>query len=109
LKGDDSMAWFAGVPREEIEWYPTIDPEKCLKCGMCMNCGQNVYKWTKDGPVVAQPYKCVVGCTTCETLCQGEAISFPDKQKLREFYEEHGIWAKVKKELKEEGKLEPQE
>lgn len=71
-----------------------------------MNCGQKVYKWTGDVPIVANPYKCVVGCTTCATLCQGEAISFPDKEALRELYKKEGIWAKVKKGLKEEGRLE---
>ncbi len=37
------MPWFAGVKREEVNWYPTIDSEKCLKCGICMNCGKEVY------------------------------------------------------------------
>ena len=99
------MAWFAGYPRDKIEWYPTINEDKCVKCGMCMNCGQKVYKWTDDVPVVANPYKCVVGCTTCATLCQGNAISFPDKESLRKLYKKERIWAKVKKELKEEGRL----
>ena len=62
-----------------------------------------------DGPVVANPYKCVVGCTTCATLCQGNAISFPDKKALRELYKKERIWAKVKKELKKEGCLEVEE
>lgn len=42
-----------------MEWYPTIDAKKCVKCGMCMNCGKNVYDWTKDGEKVARPYSCV--------------------------------------------------
>ncbi len=100
------MAWFAGYPREKIDWYPTIDKDKCLKCGICMNCGQKVYKWTKEGAVVANPYKCVVGCTTCATLCMGNAISFPDKENLRELYKKEKIWTKVKKELENEGRLE---
>ena len=103
------MPWLAGYPREKIEWYPTIDLEKCVKCGMCMNCGQKVYRWTKEGPVVAQPYRCVVGCSTCATLCQGNAITFPDREKLRDLYRKEGIWAKVKKELLKEGKLNPEE
>jgi ferredoxin len=32
------MPWLVGYPREKIAWFPTIDPEKCVKCGMCMNC-----------------------------------------------------------------------
>lgn len=101
-----NMAWFAGYPREKIQWYPTIDPEKCVECGICMNCGAKVYKWTEDGPVVDQPYKCTVGCTTCATLCQGNAITFPDKKPLRELYQKERIWAKVKKELAEAGKFQ---
>ena len=100
-----NMAWFAGYPREKIQWYPTIDLEKCVECGICMNCGAKVYKWTEDGPVVDKPYKCTVGCTTCATLCQGNAISFPDKKALRELYQKERIWSKVKKELTEDGRL----
>jgi hypothetical protein len=38
-------------------------------------------------------------------LCAGRAISFPDIENLRELYRREKIWAKVKKQLKEEGKL----
>lgn len=100
------MSWFAGYPREKIQWFPTIHYEKCVECGICMNCGAKVYKWTEDGPVVDKPYNCTVGCTTCATLCQGNAITFPDKKGLRELYQKERIWAKVKKELIEAGKLQ---
>lgn len=99
------MAWLTGYPREKIHWFPTIDPEKCVKCGMCMNCGKNVFDWTSEGSRVARPYNCVVGCSTCANLCLGEAITFPDIKDVREIYQREGIWAKVKKQLEEEGKL----
>lgn len=99
------MAWLTGYPRENIDWFPTIDPEKCVKCGMCMNCGRNVYEWTEDGPIVARPYECVVGCTTCANLCLGNAITFPDIQYVREIYKKEGIWAKVKRQLEKNGRL----
>jgi len=99
------MAWLVGYPREKVEWYPTIDLSKCVKCGMCMNCGKKVFEWTKEGPKVVRPYQCVVGCATCANLCAGNAISFPDIQELRELYKKQGIWAKVKKQLIEEGKI----
>jgi len=103
-KGDE-MAWITGYPREKVDWFPTIDSEKCVKCGMCMNCGQSVYEWTEAGARVARPYSCVVGCQTCANLCLGEAISFPDTEAVRTLYKEQGIWAKVKQQLEEAGKL----
>lgn len=99
------MAWLTGYPREKIDWFPTIDPEKCVKCGMCMNCGKNVYDWTDDGPVVARPYNCIVGCSTCGNLCLGNAITFPDIEGIHEIYKLESIWKKVRKQLIEAGKL----
>jgi len=37
------MAWLVGYPRDKIDWFPTIDSEKCKKCAMCMNCGKKVF------------------------------------------------------------------
>jgi len=99
------MAWLTGYPREKIDWFPTIDQEKCVQCGMCMNCGRSVYGWTEDCPVVARPYQCIVGCSTCANLCVGHAISFPDVKSVRDVYAREGIWAKVKRQLEEDGKL----
>ena len=99
------MSWLSGYPREKINWFPTVNTEKCLKCGMCMNRGKNVYKWTDNGPKVVSPYNCVIGCTTCGNLCLGNAISFPDIESVRQIYKSEGIWAKVKKQLKAEGKV----
>lgn len=101
------MAWLVGYPREKIDWFPRVDPKKCIRCGTCMNCGRNVFDWTEEGPVVARPYQCVVGCSTCANLCPGEAITFPDIEMVRQIYKKHGIWAKIKKQLIEEGKLVP--
>jgi len=99
------MPWLAGYPREKINWFPTIEQEKCVKCGICMNCGKNVFEWTKDGPRVVQPYQCVVGCNTCANLCRGDAIRFPEINEVREIYRREKIWDKVKEALKAEGKL----
>jgi NAD-dependent dihydropyrimidine dehydrogenase PreA subunit len=100
------MPWLAGYPREKVEWYPKVDSQKCLKCGICMNCGRKVFDWTDEGPVVARPYDCIVGCNTCANLCMGNAITFQSIEKIRELYKKEKIWSKVKKTLKEEGKLE---
>jgi len=101
------MAWFTGLPRERINWSPTLDPAKCVKCGMCMNCGKGVFSWTDAGARIANPLSCVVGCTTCANLCLGNAISFPDIREVRDTYKKHGIWAKVKQQLIQEGKIPP--
>lgn len=101
------MAWLVDYPRENVNWHPTIDLSKCVKCGMCMNCGKKVYTWTQNGPVVARPSECVVGCTTCANLCQGEAITFPSVKELRELYKREHLWAKVTRQMKLEGKLTP--
>ena len=99
------MPWFAGIKRSEINWYPTINPERCTKCGMCMNCGKKVFEWTEEGPKVVRPMECVVGCTTCRTLCEGNAIHFPSVCSVRELYKEHNVWEKVKEELIKQGKI----
>ena len=80
------MAWLTDYPREKVNWSPTIDLNKCVNCGICMNCGKLVYTLTKQGPEVTKPLACVVGCTTCGNLCKGGAISFPDKNELRALY-----------------------
>jgi len=103
------MPWLIGYPIEKIKWYPTIDKNKFIKCGMCMNCGKNVYDWAKAGPTVARQFNCVVGCSTCANLCEGNAITFPDIANVKKIYKEKKIWSKVKKKLKEEGKLETEE
>jgi ferredoxin len=70
-----------------------------------MNCGKSVYDWTENGPVVARPYSCVPGCSTCANLCLGKAIKFPPVSYIREVYERENIWTKVQKELEKEGKI----
>jgi hypothetical protein len=35
----------------------------------------------------------------------GNAISFPDKETIREIYKKEKIWSKVKRQLEEEGKI----
>lgn len=99
------MPWLTGYPTEDIPWFPTVDAGKCVKSGMCMNCRTKVYDWTEEGARVGRPYNCIVGCSTCAHLCLGETISFPDIQVVREIYKREGIWAKVKRQLAEEGQL----
>jgi NAD-dependent dihydropyrimidine dehydrogenase PreA subunit len=103
------MAWLTDYPRENVNWHPIIDLSKCVKCGICMNCGKGVYEWTSKGPVVANPLDCVVGCSSCANLCEGNAITFPDLNELRALYKKEHLWAKVTRQMRELGKLTPKE
>jgi len=40
-----------GIPRNKIPWYPTIDYEKCISCGKCVDyCTLGTYEFEeKDG------------------------------------------------------------
>lgn len=105
----EKFAYWKGIPREEIDWNPSIDPDKCVGCGMCVtSCGRNVfdYDFESNRPEVARPLQCMVGCTSCETWCVYGAISFPDKDYIRRLIRERGVLARAKQELKS---LQPQE
>lgn len=70
--------WF-GVPRQQIPWYPKIDPAECIGCGLCtVICGREVYSYdyVDKRPVVKNPYYCLVGCQTCANLCPAGAIEW---------------------------------
>lgn len=99
------MAWFAGVTRDEVDWGPHIDLEACVSCGMCMNCGKQVFDWNDGKPVVVRYSHCVVGCTTCGNLCLSAAITFPPLDDLRAQYKRLKVWSKVKRELVADGKI----
>lgn len=100
------MPWFAGVERDQIYWSPVIDPEKCIGCGLCMNCGKAVYSWGNDfRSHVEKPLDCVVGCSTCANLCPGKAIHFPDLSELRATYKKYKIWTHVKHAMLDAGKI----
>jgi NAD-dependent dihydropyrimidine dehydrogenase PreA subunit len=77
------------VPRSKIPWYPTIDYEKCISCGKCVDyCKLGVYEFEekqgKKRPDVKNPDSCVVLCTGCEEICPADAIKHPSKRETRE-------------------------
>jgi len=83
------MSW-QDVPREKIPWYPRIDFDKCIGCQSCFNfCKNGVYKWdeAQSRPVIAEPMRCVVGCSSCSRLCPEEAIAFPTREELKRILE----------------------
>jgi len=99
---EEKFAKWKGVDRKKIKWYPTIDTDKCTGCGMCVTtCGRNVFDfdWKEKKPVVARPFQCMVGCTSCQVWCVFDAISFPDRKIVRDFIKKNKILAKAKKDL----------
>ncbi|MEM2099309.1 MAG: ferredoxin family protein [Candidatus Bathyarchaeia archaeon] len=79
---------FHGIPRKEIPWYPSINYEKCVSCGKCVDyCKLGVYDFEeREGrkkPVVKNPYNCVVLCTGCDPICPVGAITHPSKTETR--------------------------
>jgi len=75
--------WF-GIPREQIDWFPTINYEKCIGCMTCVKkCTHGVYTEEKGKPKVVAPKNCVVGCTGCESVCPKGAISHQPKEYLQ--------------------------
>ncbi len=76
------------VSREQIEWYPTIDPEKCSGCGICFEfCPKGCFSMVSDENKVqvSAPYECVVLCNKCMSKCPQGAISFPNKEDFEKY------------------------
>lgn len=66
-------------------WYPTVFPDKCDGCKnlekpRCVEyCPNDVFKIIHEKSVVANPHKCVYGCTACQPVCPRKAIAFPQR------------------------------
>ncbi|MHA1855266.1 MAG: 4Fe-4S dicluster domain-containing protein [Promethearchaeota archaeon] len=100
----EKFAKWKGVDRNEIEWHPIIDAQKCIGCGMCVTtCGRKVFSFNykTHKSEVTRPIQCLVGCRSCEIWCIYDAISFPDKKIVRDFIKEHQLHIKATKEIKE--------
>ncbi|NPA62401.1 MAG: ferredoxin family protein [Methanococci archaeon] len=101
---DWSVKPWWGIDRKKIEWYPKVNYDKCIGCGVCyITCANRVvFDWDKEKkkPVVARPYNCVVACTTCKMLCPVDALEFPDKEYMEKIIKEHKILVKAKEILK---------
>ncbi len=77
-----------GIPRNKIPWYPTINYEKCVTCGKCVDfCHMHVFatekKEEEKKTVVKKPYSCVVTCTGCDSICPTGAITHPSEEEFR--------------------------
>ncbi len=91
-----------GIPREKILWNPTIDYEKCISCGKCVEyCTLGTYAFEEEKgtkkPIVKNPNNCVVLCSGCDSICPTGAISHPSKKQTRERIKELRKTYSVKK------------
>jgi NAD-dependent dihydropyrimidine dehydrogenase PreA subunit len=101
---DLSTQLWHGIPRKEIPWFPTITAEKCIGCELCyISCGREVFEYneTNRKVTVERNYNCMVGCSTCSTVCTTEAITFPGRDLVWKFEKEYKIFKQVRKEGKE--------
>jgi len=92
------------IPRHEIVWYPTIVTDRCIGCGVCVtSCGRGVYAYDYEAkqPVVVEPLKCMVGCTTCATICLYDAIEFPSTGWIRQLIRDKKVLRQSKNLLKQ--------
>jgi NAD-dependent dihydropyrimidine dehydrogenase PreA subunit len=92
-----------GVARSEIEWYPTVNTELCVGCGLCAtSCGRGVYAFNYDTnkPVVTTPQMCMVGCTTCAFVCPEDALDFPSRGYIRKLVKDNKILRQSKDMLR---------
>ncbi|HAJ37971.1 MAG TPA: 4Fe-4S ferredoxin [Chloroflexi bacterium] len=88
-----TMTWH-DIPRNEIDWHPTVIADRCVGCGLCVtSCGRGVYAfdYEQNRPVVVAPEMCMVGCTTCATICTQDAIEFPAQGYIRHLIKERKV------------------
>ena len=76
---------YMGVSREEIQWFPKVDPSKCSGCTSCVEfCAQGVFFFAEGKSHVVRPLNCIVGRSSCRSFCPEQAIMFPSSVELRE-------------------------
>lgn len=96
------MPWH-GISRNQIDWYPTTVEDRCIGCGMCTtSCGRGVYgfDYERNVAVVVNPILCMVGCTTCATICTRDAIEFPSTGFIRQLVRDQKLLRQSKDMLK---------
>jgi CDP-4-dehydro-6-deoxyglucose reductase len=92
-----------GIPRQDIDWHPTLVADRCIGCGLCVtSCGRQVYgfDYEQNTAVVANPLNCMVGCTTCATICAQDAIEFPSLGYIRHLIRERKVLRRTKDQIK---------
>jgi NAD-dependent dihydropyrimidine dehydrogenase PreA subunit len=91
-----------GIFRQDIPWFPTVDADTCIGCTLCYTtCGRGVYEMRDNKAVPSNAMSCMVGCSTCGTVCPVQAIDFPDRDLIWKLEREHKIFKVVRQESKE--------
>jgi NAD-dependent dihydropyrimidine dehydrogenase PreA subunit len=99
LISEEYSKWMI-LDREDIEWYPEIDMQRCNGCGLCvLGCDRRVFDYTDGMPAVKHPINCRVGCKACEVYCLQNAISFPDDEYVKKIIRENNLFEWSKKQL----------
>jgi len=96
------MIWHE-ISREEIHWHPEVVSERCIGCGLYVtSCGRGVFtfNYETNRPVVAKEMMCMVGCTTCATICTRDAIEFPGTGYIRQIIGERKVINQSKEMIK---------
>lgn len=99
---NNNGAWH-GIPREQIDWHPTVIADRCIGCGLCAtSCGRGVFAFDYEAnrPVVVAPQMCMVGCTTCATICTQDALEFPSQGYIRQVIRKNKILTQSKNLLR---------
>ena len=81
---DTEYGSWRGYPREQIPWFPSVNEDMCDGCGKCLRlCATKALAPTDDDKVtVIDPFRCVVGCSSCASICKPSAITFPPRSML---------------------------
>lgn len=102
MSTQSTMTWH-DIPRNEIDWQPTVAADRCVDCGVCVtSCGRGVYAfdYEQNRPVVVAPELCMVGCTTCATICTQDAVEFPTQGYIRHLIKERKVLRQAKAMLR---------
>jgi len=76
---------YQGIPREEIQWNPSVDEARCEGCSSCVEfCSQGVFAFSAGKSHAVKPLDRIVGKSSCREFCPDKAISFPTRAQLKD-------------------------